>query len=102
MKKLFFIVFLMSLTLFAVLFLSPGLVFAQNLQRSFVNLDGGLVPAVSCNQPVTDSKTFSDEPYRLLYSVSVGGLVNYDDVFAVHWRNQASAGQTIGDRKSVV
>lgn len=37
-----------------------------------------------CNYSKSDSKTFSDGPYRLLYSVYAGGMVERDDTWAAH------------------
>ncbi|HEY4521517.1 MAG TPA: hypothetical protein VJH05_00020 [Candidatus Paceibacterota bacterium] len=37
-----------------------------------------------CNYSLSDSRTFSDEPYRLFYSLSTGGIVERDDTWAAH------------------
>src|SRR3989344_7890518 len=81
-KLLFFISFFAQVVI--VLFAADSVFASHELERSFVRLDGGLVPASSCNQSVTDSRVFDDNSYAFLYSVSFGGFVTHDDDFAVH------------------
>src|SRR3989344_4367548 len=41
---------------------------------------------LACNFSVKESVTFKDQQYRLLRSISAGGRIEHDDVFALHGR----------------
>lgn len=45
---------------------------------------------IQCDESVNTSVTFSDEQYRVLYSLTAGGTVSRDDIWAAHFTNNRS------------
>ena len=75
----------MKRILILLLFFAPVAAFANhNTSSQFKELNSGKTSAFYCNQKMTDSVTYEDGPYRLLYKVDIGGLVEWDDVLTLH------------------